>query len=205
MARVYQFRRDPEREPVALHDRAMDDLRFIRETMERSEAFTAVPGFGTVAIGLMALLATPLAAMQPTLRGWVGVWIMVALISVPVAGLSMAWKSRHAGVPLFTGSGRKFVLNFIPPIIAGGILTVALFGAGQAPMLHSVWLLLYGVAVMSAGAFSVPLVPLEGLMFMALGVVSLVVPPEARDILMAVGFGGLHIVFGILIARRHGG
>ncbi len=190
---------------MALHDRAMDDIRFIRETMQRSEAFTAVPGFGTVAIGLLALVATPLAAMQPTQGGWVGVWVVVALLSVPAAGLSMVWKSRQAGVPLFTGSGRKFVLNFIPPLVAGGILTVALFEAGQAPILHTVWLLLYGVSVMSAGAFSVPLVPLEGLVFMAFGAISLLLPPEARDIVMALAFGGVHIVFGLLIARRHGG
>ena len=191
--------------PPALHDRAIDNLRYIRETMERASAFTAVPGWGQVAIGLTAIVATFVAARQATPRGWLGVWIAEAIISLLIAGWLMDRKARRLGVPLLSGPGRKVVFSLSPPMIVGALLTVALFRAGLTGVIPPMWLLLYGTGVITGGMFSVNVVPVMGVCFMLLGAIGLFVPPATENWLMAAGFGGLHIVFGCIIARKYGG
>ena len=192
-------------DPPALHDRAIDNLRYIRETMERASAFTAVPGWGQVAIGLTAIAATVVGARQTTPRAWLGVWIAEAIISLLIAGWLMDRKARHLGVPLFSGPGRKVVFSLSPPMLVGALLTVALFRNGLLGVIPAMWLLLYGTGVVTGGMFSVGVVPVMGLCFMMLGAVGLFVPASMGNWLMAAGFGGLHIVFGAIIARKYGG
>jgi hypothetical protein len=183
----------------------MDDLRYIRRTMERAGSFTAVPGWGGAAIGGTALLAALLASRQPSPGAWLTVWLATAAVSTLIAGSTLALKARRARVPLSTGPGRKFLLSFLPPVGVAVALTAALFARGEATLLPGVWLLSYGAAIISAGTFSVRAVPLMGVGFMILGAAALVTPPVWGDAWLAAGFGGLHIAFGILIARRHGG
>jgi hypothetical protein len=192
-------------EPPALHERAMDNLRYIRETMERATAFTGVSGWGEVAIGITALLASYLAAIQPSYKGWLAVWFADGLISLLIAGWSMDRKARAARMPLMSGPGRKAVFSLSPPIIAGGLLTIVLVRAGQTNSIPGVWLLLYGTGVITGGMFSVPVVPIMGVCFMALGAAALFAPPEFANWFMATGFGALHIVFGLIVARKYGG
>jgi hypothetical protein len=191
--------------PLALHDRAIADLRYIRETMERAGSFTAVPGWGGVAMGVVAFAAAPLAAGQPDVTRWLLVWLGAAVIAVAVAVWTMRIKARRAGLSLLEGPGRKFALSFMPPLVAGGVLTAALLRAGSAEVIPGVWLLLYGVSVATAGAFSVRIIPVMGLCFMAVGTAALISPPAWGDAWMAVGFGALQVIFGVAIARRHGG
>lgn len=191
--------------PAALHDRAMENLRFIRQTMEEAGAFTAVPGWGTVLVGMTALGATSLAFVQPEAGRWVGVWLIEALVGVTIAGWAVARKAQRAGLPLLSGGARKFVLSFLPPALAGAILTMALYEAESVGSIPGIWLLLYGAAVVTAGTFSVRIVPVMGLCFMMTGAAALFSPSTWGDFYMAAGFGGLHVLFGILIARRHGG
>ena len=192
-------------DPPALHDRAIDNLRYIRETMERASAFTAVPGWGQVAIGVTAIAATVVAARQATPRAWLGVWIAEAIISLLIAGWLMDRKARRLGVPLFSGPGRKVAFSLSPPMVVGALLTVALFRQGLHGVIPAMWLLLYGTGVVTGGMFSVGIVPVMGLCFMLLGAVGLFVPASMENWLMAAGFGGLHIVFGSIIARKYGG
>lgn len=192
-------------EPVALHDRAMDNLRFIRETMERSASFTAVSGGAGIGMGTIALLAARVAAVQPTPARWVAVWLVAATLSFVTAVAGMARKSRAVGMPLLSGPGRKFAFSFAPPIVVGGILTLAFALRGDVALLPGTWLLLYGAAVVTGGAHSVRIVPLMGVLFILLGAGALLTPPSFGDAFMAAGFGVLHLVFGALIARRHGG
>lgn len=191
--------------PLALHDKAMENLRYIRETMERSQAFTAVPGMGGVLMGIIALMAASVAGRAPSTVAWVGLWMAAAALSLAVAVLTMRRKARAAGTTLTAGAGRKFTWNLTPPLLVGALLTLALTVAGATGLLPGVWLLLYGTGVVTGGAFSVRVVPLMGLAFMSLGAVALFLPAGWEDAVMAAGFGGLHIVFGIVIWRKHGG
>ena len=192
-------------EPPEMQARAMDNLRFIRETMERAGAFTAISGWGEVAIGITALAAAWIASRQRTPDAWLGVWIADALLSVGIAAWFTTAKARATKTPLMSEPARKFVFSFSPTMLVGALLTVLLFQYGMAHRLPGVWLLLYGAAVITAGTFSVRIVPVMGAAFMALGVVALFAPAAWGNALMAAGFGVLHLVFGTLIARRHGG
>ena len=191
--------------PPALHARAMDDLRFIRQTMENASAFTAISGWGQVVIGLTAVFAGLAAAAQPTGERWMMVWMAEALLSVAIGVFSTGLKARAARLPLWNGPVRKFVWSIVPSLIVGALLTLVLLRADHHALLPGVWLLLYGTGVVTGGAVSVRIVPIMGLCFMVLGAVSLLGSVGWGNALLMAGFGGIHIVFGLLIARRHGG
>lgn len=196
----------PESEqPVALHERAMDNLKFIRDTMERASAFTGISGWGQAAIGVTAIAATIVSVRQLTFESWLAVWIAEAVVSLLIAGWSIDRKARAAQMPLLTGPGRKVAFSLSPPLFVGAILTVVLYRAGLTNAIPGVWLLLYGTGVVTGGMFSVSVVPIMGLCFMALGAVALFMPPAFANWFLAAGFGGLHIIFGVIIARRYGG
>ena len=94
---------------VQLHDHAMDNLRYIRQTLERAGSFTAVPGKGGVLMGVIALAASRLAARETTAGGWLTVWAVAALLATVTGIGGAALKSRRFHVALFSGPGRKFL------------------------------------------------------------------------------------------------
>jgi len=191
-------------EPTSLHSHAMDNLQFIRETMERATSFTAISGWSLVVVGITALGAALLAARQST-EGWLAIWLGEGLLSFLIAGGATVRKARASKAPLFSMPGKRFALSFSPPMMVGALLTAVLYRAGSAGILPGTWLLLYGTGIVTGGAFSVKVVPVMGLCFMTVGAVALFSPASWGDGLMAAAFGGLHILFGIIIARRHGG
>ena len=191
--------------PPALHERALDNLRFIRETMERAGSFTAVPGRGGMAMGVTALAAAAIAALQPTESRWLVVWLCEAALALALGAFASDRKARRAGHALFEGPGRRFLFGLVPPLLAGALLTAALARSGAVAVLPGLWLLLYGAAVVTGGAFAVRIVPVMGSAFMFLGAVALLGPAAWGNVLLAVGFGGLHVAFGYVIARRYGG
>lgn len=204
----------PEAEPASLHGRAMDNLRFIRETMEGAALFTAVSGLAEVAVGATALVAAWLAHLQlpgpavtadADLSGWLGIWLAEAVVALILTTTGIVIKARRAEVPLFSKPGRRFALGLAPPLFAGAVLTSVLLGAGVIAALPGVWLLLYGTAIVTGGASSVRIVPVMGACFMALGCAALVSPATWGNAWLAAGFGGLHLIFGAVIAWRHGG
>jgi hypothetical protein len=192
-------------DPVALDDRARDNLRFIRETMERAGSFTALPGWGVVAMGITAIGAAVIASRQVSDLSWLVTWIAEALVAIAIAGWTTLSKAREAGASLFTGPGRRFVYSFAPPLFAGALLTLLLVRARLTGVISGVWLLLYGTGMVTGGAFSIRIVPLMGLCFMVLGAVALFCPWNWGNAFLAAGFGGLHILFGAVIARKYGG
>jgi hypothetical protein len=203
MATIRPIRLRPE--PVGLHEGAIDNLRYIRMTMERAGAFTAVPGAGGVVMGLSALVASAVAAMRFN-AGWqIGVWCTEAVLAMAIGLATDLRKARRANDSLWNGQGRKFLAGFLPPLLAGLLLTSALYRVGAVTVVPGVWLLLYGTGVLAGGAASVRLVPVMGLCFIAVGTVALFAPAAWGNVLLAFGFGGLHICFGLIIAVRYGG
>lgn len=205
MTRITPLRPRPRPEPPALQEHALDELRFIRQTMERAGVFTAVPGWGQVIVGATACAAAFFASRETTPELWLTVWSVEALVALAIGLAAMAHKARMARMPVFTSSSRRFTLSFSLPLVAAAILTVALFRLGLVDLLPGVWLLLYGTAFVSGGAFSVPIVRVMGFGFMAFGVLALFTPPTWGHAIMALSFGGLHLGFGLVIARRYGG
>src|SRR5207249_2397927 len=197
--------RSPQREPIPIDARAADHLRYIRETMESAAEFTAVPGWGGVAMGVTALVAAFAASRQTTPRAWLAVWLIEAFVAVAIAAPAAATKAHRANSALFSGPGRKFLLSFAPPIVVGGLLTFALAHAGLYAALPGVWLLLYGTAIVTGGAFSVRVVPIMGLCLMLLGGMALFAPRNMGDMFMVFGFGFVQMGFGAWIAKRYGG
>jgi hypothetical protein len=191
--------------PVSLDAHAQDNLRYIRQTMERAGSFTSVPGWGGVAVGLTALAAAAVAWRQASSVGWLVTWLAEALLAAMIGAWSAVWKAKAAGLSLLSAPGRRFALSFAPPLVVGALMTAVLFHAGLKAALPGAWLLLYGTGVVTGGAFSIEAVPLMGLCFMALGAAALFAPASWGDMFMAAGFGVLHIVFGAVIARRYGG
>lgn len=194
----------PTDEPVALHERAADNLRYIRETMERATSFTAISGVGYVLIGFTALAAAWLASLQPTLEAWLAVWMVELVVAGVIAVGMSARKARAQGERMRSHAGRKLVLAFAPPMVVGGLLTAAAYLAGEPGLIPGVWLGLYGTGVMTGGAYSVRVIPLMGAAFIALSAVALLTAIPG-DLLLALGLGGLHIILGAIIWRRYGG
>jgi hypothetical protein len=192
-------------DPIPLHEHALDNLRFIRDTMERARAFTAVPGWGGVAMGGTAIVAAYVASRQATEEAWLRVWGMEALIAILIGVTCMARKARSSDSPVWSGPARKFALAFLPPLVVAAVLTFVLAGAHAAWLIPGVWLCLYGVAIMAGGAFSIPIVPVMGMAFIGVGFASFLSPSGWGDAYLALGFGGLHVTFGLAIARRYGG
>jgi hypothetical protein len=208
MARVQPIRKVVDN-PIPLHAHAMDNLRYIRETMERAGSFTAVPGWGGVAMGITAVLASLLAARQTSAGAWLATWMAEGVVAVGIGILAMCRKASKAGLPMWSPPTRKFVFSFVPPLIVGAALTVVLWREGVVRAIPGVWLMLYGTGVITGGAFSVPVVPVMGGCFLIEGALAMFAPPgwamPWNDVLLGLGFGGLHILFGAIIARRYGG
>jgi hypothetical protein len=197
----HRVRRPLARRPP---QRVLDDLRYIRETMERSSTFTATSGWGQVVMGTTAIAAAAVATGQPTRERWLAVWLAEAALALIIALVAMSRKARRAGLPLTSGPGRKFALGFLPCVVVAMLLTIAFARLHLTALMPALWLLLYGAGVITGGAFSIPLLPAMGTSFLAIGTLALFFPARG-DAFMALGFGGLHILFGFLIARKHGG
>jgi hypothetical protein len=188
-----------------MHTHAMDNLRFIRSAMESSTSFTSVPGLGGVVVGLTGLFAGVLAALPAFAADWLIIWVVAAVVALVQGGLFMAKKAHGEGVSLWRGVARRFFFSVTPPLVAASVLTVVLAGTTVGWLIPGLWLFMYGSAVISGGTYSVRPVPIMGICFMALGLVALVAPQSWSNGLLTLGFGGLHMVFGAIIARRYGG
>jgi hypothetical protein len=198
-------------QPQPIHAHALDNLRYIRDTMSRAGtgAFTAIPGWGGVLMGVTAIAAAFAAGPPDNSERWIGIWFGEAFLAVVIALTGMTLKSRGAGTPLWTSSSGapafRFALGYVPPLVAGIVLTPVFAMLDQTAHLPGCWLLLYGTAAATGGAYSVRVVPIMGLSFMALGTAAFAAPAEWGHWFLAAGFGGLHIVFGFIIARKYGG
>lgn len=199
------FRMDRQSFSPRLHEHAAENLRFIRDTMARASDFTAVPGLGGVLMGALAFAATIVGGPPRDTRAWLGVWLATAGLAVVTGLVGIVWKARRHNLPLRGPVARRFALALVPALIVGAVLTAVFVQHDLAVKLPACWLLCYGAAISSAGAFSVRPVPFMGAAFIVLGLLAFVAPPEWGHLFMAAGFGGLHVGFGVVIARNYGG
>jgi hypothetical protein len=197
-----------DRGPATRHrldDRALESLEFIRTTMARSAAFTAVPGRGGIAMGILGTAAAIVASRQTDDRLWLGTWLAAAFIALPIGIVAIWWKAERHALPVWSANGRRFIQGYTPSLVAGAILTAALAARGRFDLLPAAWLLLYGAGLLAGSASSIPLLAWIGGAFMTLGVAAAVTGAAWRDVWLGAGFGGLQVIFGVMIARKHGG
>lgn len=197
--------REARPEPAGMHAQAIDNLRYIRRTMECAAAFTAVPGKGGVLMGVTALAAAVLASRQRDAVNWLAVWVVEAVLAITIGFVSARMKLRKAETPTIGRPALKFTLALLPSILVGALLTLIFVRNGLPAELPGIWLLVYGTGVLSGGAFSVRVVPVMGLSFLVLGTAAVMAPAAWGNWFLAAGFGAAHIVFGSVIARRYGG
>jgi len=188
----------------ALQDHAADSLAFIRATMARSAAFTAVPGRGGIIMGIVGLTAALAASRTVDPYAWLAVWMLAAFVAVSIGLAAMHLKARRHQISLWSASGRRFAQGFVPSLAAGAILTAALIRVDRFDLLPATWLLLYGAGILASATASVAILTWLGVGLMALGGAASLVG-RFGELWLAAGFGGLHIIFGIIIARKHGG
>lgn len=191
--------------PPEMQARAMANLRFIRETMEAAGTFTAVSGWGQVVVGVTAVVAAVVAEQFGHGKDWVIVWGAEAFLALMISVWFMYNKARSASLPLLSGTARKLLFSFTPVFVIGMVITFAFMQRGLYELLPAVWMLLYGSGVVGAGAFSVRIIPVMGAAFIAVGAAAFFAPAAWSMALMLLSFGVLHVAFGLLIARRHGG
>lgn len=189
-------------DPAPIHEHALSNLRYIRDTMERASAFTSIPGWGGVAVGATAIVTATLA--QDSVW-WLQLWLIDALIATTIGFTAMYLKARRANVSFAGAPARRFLMSYFAPLFAGGVLTLHFVYSGFHYALPATWLLLYGASIVSSGAYSIPLVPIMGVCFMLLGIAACFTSFAIMNVLLGIGFGGLHVIFGTLIARRYGG
>ncbi len=189
----------------ALHEHAEENLRYIRSAMERAGTFTAIPGYGTIAVGVTAVVASLIAGDEVSRPRWLVAWLCEAVLAAVIAGVSIVLKARASSMSLASAPTRRFALAFLPAVAAGGVLTWVFWAHGLHDPIAPMWLLIYGTAVTAGGALSVRIVPIMGLAFSLLGTIGFFLPEAAVPHLLTIGFGLLHVAFGAFIARYYGG
>ena len=190
--------------PVAIESHALGTLNYIRASIEAAGAF-AVPGTAGIAMGVVGLAAAGLASVPALAPHWLVIWLVSSVLG---AGLGVVLIARHrsgAGLPLYRGRARRFVLCLGPALLSGVVLTAVLYHAGEARLIPGTWLLLYGSAVLSAtlvtASTMMRLIGTMGALFVLLGVLAYALPPGWHNVVLGGGFGLLHLVFGLLIGR----
>lgn len=191
--------------PENIGERTIDNVRFIREMMERSASFTAVPGYGGILMGVTAVAAAFIANSQVYIRDSLLVWLSEAFLAFAIGALAMFQKSKIGGQSLLSAPARKFAMSFVPPLIAGVAIVLGVWKYGDFNSMPAICMLTYGAAVVCGGAFSARVVPVMGWCFIALGIIAFALPSNYGNLMMGLSFGGLHIIFGGIIARQYGG
>jgi hypothetical protein len=189
---------------VALESHALGTLNYIRASIEAAGSF-AVPGSAGVAMGAAGVLATMVASIPQVAPHWLPVWLLAAMVAA-CSGVILVARQPARGSTLYSGPARKFVLSLCPALLAGAVLTVVLYQSAHIQLIPGMWLLLYGCAVLSASMMStasiVPLIATMGGLFIVLALVAFRVPPGWHNFVLGVGFGALHLAFGVAIGRK---
>ncbi len=199
-------------------DEAREHLRVIRQTMERSTKYSTLSGLSGVLIGLVAIVGVWLTHLisppDSILEAWllspgyplhVGIiWLAVLALAIAIDFVANKRRAARVGKTVMSPIGGHIILAALPAFFGGAVLTYFLLQHNLAFSVWGVWMLCYGLAICAVGLFSVKPVSVLGGAFVLAGAVTLLLPPSAQLPMMALTFGGFHIGYGILMARRHG-
>ena len=190
--------------PVSIETHALGTLACIRSSIESSGSLV-VPGTAAVLMGSVGSLAAILASTARWAPHWLAIWLFAGAVAFVSGGALMVRQAAQTGHARYLGPVRKFLLCLCPALLAGAILTFVLWRAGLSSLLPGTWLLLYGCAVLSASTVTIPrmmrLICAMGALFVVLGCIAFALPAAAHTLVLGLGFGALHIVFGLLIGR----
>ncbi len=192
--------------PVPIESRALGTLAYIRASIESSGAIV-VPGMAAIVMGVIGLTAAGITARWGS--RWLETWILAGMAAFLLGGAIVARQATGRGAVRYLGPLKKFLLCLCPQLFAAAVLTFVLWRAGMARFLPGMWLLLYGCAVLSASTvMSARITRLAGAMgslFVAIGALTFALPQSLQAHMLGLGFGVLHLVYGLLIRRvNHG-
>lgn len=187
------------RAAVRIDSHAAATLRYIRSSMD-SAGSVVVPGSTAAVAGAFGLSAAALCSIPQLRDAWLVVWIVAALVTVTIGGMLLLRHSPSGAITIAGSPIRKFVLCFAPPVLAGAILTAALWRHAAPQLIPGTWLVLYGCAHVSASVATRAQLAVTGTAFLVLGLVAFVTPVEWHMILLALGFGATHLLLAYLIA-----
>jgi len=194
--------------PAAIESRALGTLAYIRASIESSSSMD-VPGMAGIVMGIIGVLAAIVVSLPRWAAHWLGIWLAAAVVALVLGGALVARQIAQRGHARYLGPVRKFLLCLCPALLAGAVLTLVLATAGETHVIPGMWLLLYGCAVLSASTVTTAgiarLICLMGGLFVALGLITFLLPATVHTAMLGLGFGILHIIFGFLIGRlTHG-
>jgi hypothetical protein len=186
---------------VALDAHAAATLRYIRASMDAAGT-VAVSGSAGVAMGVIGLLAATLASSAALRPHWLAIWLFAAALACSVGGVLMARQASLQGFTLFGAPVRKFILCLAPGLFAGAAMTFIHWHGNNSHAIPGTWLLLYGCALISTSAPTTRVVGILGSLFALLGLITFWLPQGLQNVALGAGFGGLHLVFGVMIRRK---
>lgn len=198
-------RRSGEPSSSIVDHQAENQLRYIRDVMSRATTFTAVPGKGMVLMGGVALAAFAVAFNQLDTYGWLLAWGGAVVVAPVIGFTALVRKARRTGTALRSGVGQKFMLSFSSCMLVGLLLSIGAWRVDHIELLPAIWMLMYGAGTITGGALSIKVIPIMGIFFIVLGSVALFTSLFWGNVLLAAAFGGLHLIFGTIIARYYGG
>ncbi len=190
--------------PIPIESRALGTLAYIRTSIE-SAGSMVVPGMAGITMGIIGIVATVVASVPSAAPYWLQIWLVAAAIALAVGGAMMAREAAQSGHARYLGPVRKFLLCLCPALFAGAALTFVMRRADTTNLIPGVWLLLYGCAVLSASTVTIArtmkLICIMGSLFMLLGLLALISPLATHTLILGMGFGALHTIFGMLIGQ----
>ena len=185
---------------IPLDTHAAATLQYIRASMDAAVSLS-IPGSAGIAMGSVGLLAAVLAVAPAFRPYWFWIWIAAALIAASLGAFRMARQPASRGSLLSGTPVRRFMLGLFPGLFAGAVMTVVLRVTGNDQLLPASWLVLYGCALIAASAPTTRALGVLGACFVGLGLLTYALSPAWHMLALGAGFGGLHLVFGLL-ARR---
>lgn len=201
-------------------EKYQDDLTAIRSMMERSSRFISLSGLSGVAAGLIALVggcwalyllhqqgrdyltASEMAYSTAFFTQLFITALLILILAIAAAAYFTVRKSKRSGLKIWTSATRQLLVNLFIPLIIGGIGCLALFYHGQLQLLAPATLIFYGLALINASKYTFQEIYYLGLLEACLGLISCFLIGYGL-IFWIVGFGVLHIIYGILMQRKY--